>query len=72
MKFNFGKNKVLVSGGITKDGLSISKVDPRGVCSLRVRPTHFGVQCGKWIHGRCVEVKMVSTKIFKKFCMQKA
>ena len=27
--------KVIVSGGITKDGMSKSKVDPCGVCSLR-------------------------------------
>ena len=28
MNVNIGKTKVMVSGGITKDGLSISKVYP--------------------------------------------
>ena len=31
LKVNLGKTKV--SGGITKDGMSISEVDPCGVCS---------------------------------------
>ena len=30
-------NRVMVSSGITKDGISKSKVDPCGVCSLRVK-----------------------------------
>ena len=34
LKVNLGKTKVMVSGGITKDGMSKSKVDPCGVCSL--------------------------------------
>ena len=37
LKVNLGKTKVMVSGGITKDGLSKSKVDPCEVCSLRVK-----------------------------------
>ena len=38
---------------ITKDGLSKSKVDPCGVCILRVEENSIlCVQCGKWIHGR--------------------
>ena len=37
LNVNLGKTKVKVSTGITKDGLSKSKVDPRGVCSLRVK-----------------------------------
>ena len=37
------ETKVLVSGGITLDGLSMSKVDPRGVCSLRARITQICV-----------------------------
>ena len=31
------KTKVMVIGGITKDGMSKRKVDPCGVCSLRVK-----------------------------------
>ena len=37
MKVNLGKTLVVVSGGITMDGMSKSKVDPCGVCSLRVK-----------------------------------
>ena len=37
LKVNFGKTMSMVSGGITKDGLSKSKVDPSGVCSLRIK-----------------------------------
>ena len=36
LKVKVGKTRVMVSGGITKDGMSKSKVDPCGVCSLRV------------------------------------
>ena len=35
MKVNLGKTKVMVSGGITKDGMSKSNVDPCGASSLR-------------------------------------
>ena len=31
------KTKVMVCGGITKDGMSKSKVGPCGVCSLRAK-----------------------------------
>ena len=34
LKVNLVKTKVMVSGGITKDGMSNSKVDPCSVCSL--------------------------------------
>ena len=45
LKVNLGKTKVMVSDGITKDGLPNCKVAPCGVCSLRVKPnTFFGVQ----------------------------
>ena len=37
LKVNLGKTKVMVSSGITKDGMSKSKVDPCVVCSLRVK-----------------------------------
>ena len=51
-------------GGNTKDGMSKSKVDPCGVCSLRVKANSvLCVQCGKLIHGRCAGVKRV-TQIF--------
>ena len=37
LKVNLGNTKVMVCGGITKDGLSKSKSYPCGVCSLRVK-----------------------------------
>ena len=37
LKVSLGKTKAMVSGGITTDGLSKSKVDPCGVCTLRVK-----------------------------------
>ena len=43
LKVNLGKTKVMVSGGITKNGFSNSKVDPCGFCSLRERLTQFCV-----------------------------
>ena len=47
LKVSFGKTKIM---GITKDGMSKSKVDPCGVCSLRVKANSvLCVQCGKWI-----------------------
>ena len=36
LKLKLGNIKVMVWGGITKDALSKSKVDPCGVCSLKV------------------------------------
>ena len=54
---------VMVSSGITKDGLSKSKIDPCGVFSLRVKANSvLCVQCGKWIHGKCARVKMVTAR----------
>ena len=51
LKVNLGKSKAMVnvSSGITQDGLSKSKVDPCGVCSLRVRANSaLCAQCGRW------------------------
>ena len=46
---------MMVSGGITKDGMS------KMVCSLRIKANSvLCVQCGKWIHGRCAGVKRVT------------
>ena len=50
-------------GGITKDGLFEYKVGPCGMCILKVKESSvFCVQCGKWIHSKCVGVKMVTAK----------
>ena len=51
LKANPWKTEVMVSGGFTKDGLSKSKVDPCGVCSLKVKANlALCLQCGRWIH----------------------
>ena len=63
LKVNLWKTKVMVSGGITKDSMSKSKVDPCWQCCLRVKANSvFCLQCGKWIHDRCVGVKRVTPK----------
>ena len=62
LKVNLGKTKVMVSGRITKDGLSKSKTDPCDVCSSRVKAKSVFLQCGKWIHSRCAKVKKVTPK----------
>ena len=51
----------MVSVGITKDGMSKSKVDPCGFCSLRVKAKSvLCVQYGKWIHDICARVERVT------------
>ena len=63
LKVNLGKAMVMVSGGITKDGMSKGKVDTCGICSLRVKANSvLCLQCGKWIHGRCAGMKRVTPK----------
>ena len=57
----------MISGDITKDDMSKSKVDPCGVCSLRVKVNStICVQCDRLIQGRCAAVKRV-TEVFKEF-----
>ena len=58
LKVNLWKIKVMVSGGITKDGLSKGIVCTFGVYRLRVKANSIlCVQYGMWIHGRCARVK---------------
>ena len=65
LKVNLGKTKVMVSSGITQDSLSKSKLDLCRVCSLRVKANSLlCVQCGRWIHGRCAGVKIVTARNF--------
>ena len=72
LKVNLRKTNVMVSGGITKDGMSKSKVDPCGVCSLRVKVNSvLCLQCGKWIHGRCARGKMATPKFSRNFTCRK-
>ena len=64
LKANLGKAKVMVCGCITKDGMSNSKADPRGVCSLMVKAkSALCLQCGGWIQGRCAGVKKVTANL---------
>ena len=72
LKDNLRKTKVMVGSGITHDGLSESMVDPCGVCSLRVKANCvLCVQCGLWIHNRCVRVKWVTPKFSINFTCRK-
>ena len=61
LKDNLGKTKLMICGGITKDGMYNSEVDPCGVSSLRVKDTSaLCLQCGKWVHGIRAGVKTVT------------
>ena len=72
LKVNLGITNVMVSSGITKDGLYKSKVDPCAVCSLRVKANSvLYVECGKWIHGKNCWSENGNSKTLKKFYMQK-
>ena len=63
LKVNLGIAKLMVYGGITKDGMSKSKVDTCGICSLKVKANSvLCLQCDKWFHGRCAGMKRVTPK----------
>ena len=63
-KVNLGKTKVMVSCGITKDGMSKSKVYPSGVCSLRVKVKMLhaknvkGILEGQWSRRKSYVMKL--------------
>ena len=62
----------MVCSGITKDGISKSKVDQCGVCSLRGKANSvLCLQCGKWIHIRGAGVKRVTPKCYRNFTCKK-
>ena len=69
LKVNIRKTKVMVSGFITKNGLSNSNVDVFGVCILRVKVN--SVLCGKWIYSRCAGVKRVTLTFSRNFACKK-
>ena len=72
LKVNLGKTKVMVNGDITTDGMSKSKVDPCGFCSLRENTNSaICLQCGKWIHSRYAGVKRITPKFKKHFACKK-
>ena len=64
LRVSLAKTKMVVSGSIAKDDLSITKVNPcGGFCSLRVKANSaLCVQCGMWIYCRCAGVKIVTTE----------
>ena len=69
---NIGITELMVSGGNTKNGLFKSKVDPCGVCSLRVNANYvLCVQCGKWCYSRCAGVKNVNPMFSRDFACMK-
>ena len=69
---SLGETDVMVSGGITKDGMSKGKADPCGVCSLRVNDNSaLCLQCVKWLHCRCAGVKRVNPKCSRNFTCRK-
>ena len=54
------------------DGMSKSKVDSCGVCSLKVNDNSaLRLRCGKWIHGRYAGVKRVTSKLSRNFTCRK-
>ena len=62
----------MICGGITKDGMSKIKVDPCGVCSLRVKADSvLFIQRGKWIYDRYAGVKRVTPKFSGYFTCRK-
>ena len=62
----------MVSGSITNNGMSNYKVDPCGVCSLRVKTNSvLSLQCGKCIHRRCAGVKSVTPKFQRNLACRK-
>ena len=49
-------------------GISVSKVDPCGVCGKRVMSNSvLCTSCEKWIHGRCANVERVTEALARDF-----
>ena len=63
---NLGKTKVVVSGAEVE--VTLSKVDPGGICGKRVVANSvLCVKCRKWMRGRCVKVKRVTLRLGRDF-----
>ena len=68
LNVNPGKTTVIVSGSITLDGLSKSKLDLYGICTLRVKANSvLCVQCGKRIYCRCAGVRRLTPQFSRYF-----
>ena len=66
LKVNLRKAKVVVSGA--EGEVTVSKIDPCGICGKRVRANSvLCVKYRKWIHGRCAKVKRVTLKLGRDF-----
>ena len=71
LKVNLVKTKVVVSG--VEGELSVSKVDPCGICRNRVMANSvLCVKCWKWIHGTCAKVKRVNPRFGRELCVEDA
>ena len=58
---NLRKTKVVVSGA--EGEVTVSKIDPCGICGKRVTANSvLCVKCRKWIHRRCAKVKRVTLR----------
>ena len=62
----------MISDGITVSSMSRRKVDPFGLCSLRVKANSvLCLQCGEWNHGRCAWVRGVTQRLSGNFACRK-
>ena len=71
LEVDLGKTKVMVCSGITQNGMSKSRINACGVCSLRVKLTQYcvySVVCGFMVVKMSVKG---DSKAFRKFYMQK-
>ena len=72
LNVDLGNTKVMLSVGITKDGLSNNKIYQCGICSLRVKANSvLHVQCGEYVHSGCAGLKMVTATILGNFACKK-
>ena len=75
LKVNVGKAKMMVSG--TEGEITLSKIDPCGICGKRVGSNAVGkglglnavccTQCMQWMHGRCTKMKKVTCSSARDF-----
>ena len=62
---------MIISRGIAKDLLYIAEVHLCGIYGLRVKANPvICVECVKWIHGRCAEVKRVILNFSRNFACE--
>ena len=63
---NLKKTKALVSG--SKGEVLKSKIDPCAICGKRMMANLvMYTKCGKWVHGRRVKMKRVTSTLAKGF-----